>query len=88
MKFIIKEEVGVTACATDDSEMDEEDGDEDEVLISWNLESQFYITQVGKQSGEIQPILEETSRCWFSFIGQDLYWGGWKIENFIEPNKE
>ena len=41
MKFIIKEEVGVTACATDDSEMDEEDGDEDEVLISWNLESQF-----------------------------------------------
>merc|ERR1711972_1240547 len=30
MKFIIKEEVGVTACATDDSEMDEEDGDEEE----------------------------------------------------------
>ena len=28
MKFIIKEEVGVTACATDDSEMDEEDLDE------------------------------------------------------------
>ena len=32
MKFIIKEEVGVTACATDDSEMDVED--EDEVSIS------------------------------------------------------
>jgi len=30
MKFIIKEEVGVTACATDDSEMDEEDEDEEE----------------------------------------------------------
>merc|ERR1719381_276989 len=31
MKFIIKEEVGVTACTTDDSEMeDEEDEDEDE----------------------------------------------------------
>ena len=35
MKFIIKEEVGVTACATDDSEMDEED--EDEVSYSWIL---------------------------------------------------
>merc|ERR1711934_1127989 len=30
MKFIIKEEVGVTACATDDSEMDVEDEDEEE----------------------------------------------------------
>ena len=28
MKFIIKEEVGVSACATDDSEMDEEDEEE------------------------------------------------------------
>ena len=28
MKFIIKEEVGVTACATDDSEVDEEEDDE------------------------------------------------------------
>ena len=28
MKFIIKEEVGVSACATDDSEMDEEDEDD------------------------------------------------------------
>ena len=37
MKFIIKEEVGVTACATDDSEMDEEDEDDDEVSISWIL---------------------------------------------------
>ena len=28
MKFTIKEEVGVTACATDDSEVDEEEDDE------------------------------------------------------------
>ena len=28
MKFIIKEEVGVTACATDDSDVDEEEDDE------------------------------------------------------------
>ena len=36
MKFIIKEEVGVTACATDDSEVDEE-GD-DEVSISFDTQ--------------------------------------------------
>merc|ERR1719222_1560744 len=66
MKFIIKEEVGVTACATDDSEMDVEDEDEEEddfqnaeEELELDQSSELYKTIVAAISDEEDGDLEE-----------------------------
>merc|ERR1719348_2174010 len=50
MKFIIKEEVGVSACATDDSEMDEDEEEDDfqnaEEELELDQSSELYKTIV------------------------------------------